>query len=229
MPVTVKVGCTTRRPNERAAALDTTGVPTPFQVYACWIVPNENLLQVEKDVHNQLSNYRIRSNREFFKIEPDHAKSIISQYLNRYDEVEKQRNLERRKRERAAELNHKRQIEILTKDEWEEKKNEYWDKASREAENQYGMTLNDINSSGNFYDTVADFIYMVLWFCSFGIIPLLIAFLGLDGFFESNQRKKSTIMMDELFAIRAKIFKQYRRNHFSNYNVEYPFNDLDTV
>lgn len=65
----VKIGKTTRNPQERARELSsTTGVPTPFVViYDCLF---ESCTQAEKFVHTYLENkgFRLSKNREFFEI-----------------------------------------------------------------------------------------------------------------------------------------------------------------
>jgi tetratricopeptide (TPR) repeat protein len=65
----VKIGKTTRNPEERAKELSTaTGVPTPFVVvYSCLF---ESCTEAEAFVHTylELKGFRISSNREFFEI-----------------------------------------------------------------------------------------------------------------------------------------------------------------
>lgn len=234
MPNTVKVGCTTRLPHDRASELYTTGVPTPFHVFSYWIVDEDTLTQIEADVHNQLSNYRVHKNREFFKLNPDLAKNIISQYLDKYDEVERQREIEKARIEaenkKTAEELYKRQSENKAKSEWEGSKDRFWKEASKLAEQKYGKTLEAINASGETtYDTVTAFIYMGLWVISIGIIPIILGLFGIDLFPESKKSKNATIMRYELFAIRDAIFKQFRRSHFQKYNTTYPFDDNEPV
>ena len=67
MPGLVKVGMTTRAPEERAAELSaSTGVPTPFTV--AFDIAVSDALEAEKDVHDQLTTlgYRLTDDREFF-------------------------------------------------------------------------------------------------------------------------------------------------------------------
>lgn len=65
----VKIGKTTRKPEERAKELSsTTGVPTPFVVvYSCYF---ESCSDAEVFVHTYLESkdFRVSSNREFFEI-----------------------------------------------------------------------------------------------------------------------------------------------------------------
>jgi len=65
MPDLLKIGFSTKEPTERADKLFTTGVPSPFEVaYSCAV---ENPAKIEKRVHRNLSRYRHRKDREFFK------------------------------------------------------------------------------------------------------------------------------------------------------------------
>lgn len=65
MPRLFKVGCTERSPHERAAELSNhTGVPAPFDVL-CYIETPE-FQSVERELHQQLADCRVSSNREFF-------------------------------------------------------------------------------------------------------------------------------------------------------------------
>lgn len=82
MPGLVKVGKTTRRPEDRARELSgATGVPNPFVVvYEIFVV---NCNNAEAEMHRQLANYRVSSNREFFRIETPAAieKMLLVQRL----------------------------------------------------------------------------------------------------------------------------------------------------
>lgn len=59
-----KVGRTKRKPEQRAADLFTTGVPTPFVIEFAKFVPDRQL--AEKYLHHSLHKYRISDRREFF-------------------------------------------------------------------------------------------------------------------------------------------------------------------
>lgn len=66
-PGLLKIGFTRKVPNERAAELDTTGVPTPFVVeYYCLV---EGDTELEASVHRLLASQRHRDDRQFFRIE----------------------------------------------------------------------------------------------------------------------------------------------------------------
>ena len=66
MPGLIKIGQTTRTPEERARELSSeTGVPSPFEVV--YELECEQYEELEKKVHGKLNRYRPASNREFFK------------------------------------------------------------------------------------------------------------------------------------------------------------------
>ena len=77
MPGLIKVGLTTRTPEERAKELSSTGVPLSFEVAGYWHV-EKNLAYMEAKCHLLLKEFRVSSNREFFKIHVDEAKEILS-------------------------------------------------------------------------------------------------------------------------------------------------------
>ena len=79
IPNLLKIGMTTRTPEERAKELFTTGVATPFNVEFSREVNNP--VGKEKDIHKILDNYRVPS-REFFDISVDEAKRVIDTYLS---------------------------------------------------------------------------------------------------------------------------------------------------
>ena len=66
-PGLLKVGFTRKVPSERAAELETTGVPSPFVVeYYCLV---EGDSELETKVHRSMAPQRHRTDREFFRIE----------------------------------------------------------------------------------------------------------------------------------------------------------------
>ena len=73
MPNQLKVGKTRKVPTERAKELDTTGVPTPFEVqyYAFF----DDMDEAEKRAHSKLSNYH--HGKEFFKVDVPTAINAI--------------------------------------------------------------------------------------------------------------------------------------------------------
>jgi hypothetical protein len=69
MPGLVKVGFTSKLPEDRAAQLHTTGVPYPFNVeHRCLTMQPK---AVEHRAHELLADCRISRSREFFRTEPD--------------------------------------------------------------------------------------------------------------------------------------------------------------
>lgn len=76
MPDLVKIGFTGADDvRQRMRSLDTTGVPVPFQLYACIEVNHAHRL--EQLAHQVFAHARVRANREFFAIEPE----AVVQYL----------------------------------------------------------------------------------------------------------------------------------------------------
>jgi hypothetical protein len=78
----LKIGMTIRTPEERAMELYKTGVPAPFIVSYKRSVANCN--SAENAIHKRLQNFRINSDREFFKISLDNAKMILDEVYNLY-------------------------------------------------------------------------------------------------------------------------------------------------
>ena len=78
MPGLVKIGMTTREDMDtRMKELYSTGVPVPFECqYACR-VKKSDCAKIEKALHTAFSPQRINANREFFRIQLEHAKAIL--------------------------------------------------------------------------------------------------------------------------------------------------------
>ena len=76
MPGYIKIGLTDQNDVEsRVRSLDSTGVPLPFQCYYAARV--EDNRRVEKALHTAFSDFRIRPNREFFRLDPYKVKAIL--------------------------------------------------------------------------------------------------------------------------------------------------------
>jgi len=73
IPGMVKIGFTEGQLQDRLAQLNSTGVPSPFDVSACFLVKNPT--KTEKQIHSILDNYRNNQNREFFELSPQKALS----------------------------------------------------------------------------------------------------------------------------------------------------------
>ena len=77
MPGLLKVGMTTRSPEDRARELHTTGIPLPFKVDFAKKVTNPN--DIEALIHGRLSHYheRVNPRREFFRVSPEEVKALF--------------------------------------------------------------------------------------------------------------------------------------------------------
>lgn len=74
MPDYIKIGRTSDI-NRRLNDLDWTNMPLPFQCYYAAKVKDVNF--VEKQIHTAFADNRVRSNREFFKMNPERVVAII--------------------------------------------------------------------------------------------------------------------------------------------------------
>ncbi len=80
----LKIGMTTRNPEERAKELSRpTGIATPFFVAYQQEVSNCEL--VEQEIHANLSNFRYRNNREFFEMPLHEAVRMIPQIIDKIE------------------------------------------------------------------------------------------------------------------------------------------------
>lgn len=109
----VKIGLTTRTPEERCAELSaSTGVPRPFRVYWALAVFGD-VRSVEAAVHKELKARR--HGKEFFKLRPDEAKdAVIRVYSAMYpDQADALENaaIRRQAYERAVAESRKAQVE----------------------------------------------------------------------------------------------------------------------
>lgn len=78
----LKIGMTTRNVKKRVDEINSaTGVLYPYAARKVYKV--KDCHKVEKDIHTLLSDYRIRKDREFFRIEFGKACSIIEDYLKK--------------------------------------------------------------------------------------------------------------------------------------------------
>lgn len=80
MPGLVKIGKTSRLPEQRSSELFTTGVPTPFAVrFALYV---EDAGEIESIVHELLAGSRVNEQREFFRVDfQDAIKRTLNTYL----------------------------------------------------------------------------------------------------------------------------------------------------
>ena len=84
----VKIGKSSRPVDVRSKELDSTAVPLPFEIFATIKTAKYN--EVEKLVHNiidNLTNFRIRQNREFFNVAPQKALEILKEIALTIDDA----------------------------------------------------------------------------------------------------------------------------------------------
>lgn len=78
MPGLIKIGCTTKSPEERANELYTTGVPMAFELEGRYI-SCENHEAIEGAMHSRLAKHRVNDNREFFEYPANDAFLLLKQ------------------------------------------------------------------------------------------------------------------------------------------------------
>jgi len=79
-PTLLKIGYTERPVEERVKEINSgTGVPEPYGVRAVWTVHHARRL--ESQVHQRLSEHRVRADREFFSMDFRDAFSIIREIV----------------------------------------------------------------------------------------------------------------------------------------------------
>jgi uncharacterized protein (DUF433 family) len=81
MPGIVKIGRTGREVDVRAAELWQTGVPQPFEVYAKERAVD--CVDLEWWAHALLSQHRVHRSREFFRVDPWDAHSVLQECAER--------------------------------------------------------------------------------------------------------------------------------------------------
>lgn len=74
-PDLVKIGRTIKDPAERARELRLTGVPTPFVVAYSVLV--SDCYSLESLIHEELAEFRLSNDREFFKVDPKIAINLL--------------------------------------------------------------------------------------------------------------------------------------------------------
>jgi hypothetical protein len=82
-PTLVKIGLTTRSPEERAKELSTaTGVPQGFVVVYDDLV--SDCVKAEKEVHRRLASHRVNKDREFFEVSVKTAIAVVREIVDLY-------------------------------------------------------------------------------------------------------------------------------------------------
>lgn len=94
MPNIFKIGFTLNHPLTRMEQLSgATACPTPFELLAAFGTPDPRV--VETLIHQELADWRINTQREFFKTSPAHVLAVIEVYASRYFEMVNTVELER--------------------------------------------------------------------------------------------------------------------------------------
>ena len=75
MPGYIKIGLTENLVSERVVQLDNTSVALPFQCYYAARVDDNR--RIERALHTAFGDFRVRQNREFFKMDPYKVKAIL--------------------------------------------------------------------------------------------------------------------------------------------------------
>ena len=75
MPGIIKIGITEDSVEARIKSLDNTSLPIPFRFY--FAIESKRYKEIEKLAHDTFSAFRIRENREFFKMYPERAVSAL--------------------------------------------------------------------------------------------------------------------------------------------------------
>lgn len=84
MPGIYKIGYTSRDPEERIYELNkSTSIPTPFNIE--YVIKSNNYVQIEADIHRELSNYRF--GKEFFKLDLQKCIDTLNKICNKYNTV----------------------------------------------------------------------------------------------------------------------------------------------
>lgn len=81
----LKIGMTTRSPEERAKELSTTGVPTPF--FVAFSEEVSDCQMIEKEIHLHLENFRYIKSREFFEIPLAQAIKIVAKKIEDLEKI----------------------------------------------------------------------------------------------------------------------------------------------
>lgn len=75
MPGIVKIGITEGKIEDRIKNLDNTSLPLPFRFY--FAIESDRYKDIGKFAHNAFADYRIRENREFFKVDPERVVAAL--------------------------------------------------------------------------------------------------------------------------------------------------------
>ena len=82
MPHCLKIGYTSRSPHKRLNELSNTSTPVPYRLLMQWRVTNT--IEAERRAHQALAEFRVASNREFFRVEGPDAIQIVGKAIEGY-------------------------------------------------------------------------------------------------------------------------------------------------
>lgn len=174
MPGLLKVGFTENSVQDRMAQLNTTGVPSPFELVHSVEVDDPH--KVEANIHESLAHSRLDKGREFFRISRETAIAVVDEksepFATRLRAERVRRNAElsrlRAERLRQAEEEYKRlePQRIAAK-----KAKEHEDKARREKFQQDSAKR----------DTEVKSSTWIVWVCVMGFVAWLDDGISLDG------------------------------------------------
>ena len=81
----LKIGQTSKNPEDRAKELSSTGVPTPFEV--AYYLQSDQYEEIEKEMHRRLGVFRSNKDREFFRYPIKKAIKLLDKLGNEYSTV----------------------------------------------------------------------------------------------------------------------------------------------
>lgn len=86
MPGLVKVGHTTKHPQERIKELSaSTSCPEKFELLAYFGHPDS--AYAEREIHREISNFRVNERREFFKMTNSHLQDVARSWGDSFDDA----------------------------------------------------------------------------------------------------------------------------------------------
>jgi len=75
MPGIIKIGITEDSVENRIKTLDNTSLPLPFRFY--FAIESKRYKTIERNMHDAFAAFRVRENREFFRMDPERAVSAL--------------------------------------------------------------------------------------------------------------------------------------------------------
>ncbi len=76
MPGLIKIGITEGSVEDRIKGLDNTSLPLPFRFH--YAIESDRFKQIEAHMHDAFADFRVRQNREFFRLDPERAVAALS-------------------------------------------------------------------------------------------------------------------------------------------------------